>query len=222
MNNETHEALRREMVEWQLRDRGIRSASVLRVMAEIPREKFIAPDQELAAYEDRALAIDCGQTISQPYIVALMTEALQLTGVEHVLEIGTGSGYQTAILSRLAHDVVSIERHAALSQQAAHVLCELGCHNVTLLVGDGSVGYAAGAPYDRIIVTAAAEQLPPALWNQLRERGILVIPLGPEMQQYLMALHKIGGQPREVTLCPCRFVPLIAAPANVAPERPGG
>jgi protein-L-isoaspartate(D-aspartate) O-methyltransferase len=202
-------AARRDMIEKQLQRRGISSPRVLEVMESIPRELFMSEGWKAEAYADHAAPIDCGQTISQPYIVALMTEALQLTGNEKVLEIGTGSGYQTAILSRLAREVVSIERHEDLSREAAIPLNQLGCHNVQLIIGDGTKGYPPKAPYDRIIVTAAADQLPPALVKQLAEGGLMVIPLGNDDHQILQTLHKQKDQLDRQMLTPCRFVPLI-------------
>jgi protein-L-isoaspartate(D-aspartate) O-methyltransferase len=195
----------------QLSERGIRSTRLLAALDRVPRERFVGEDVLHLSYSDRALPIACEQTISQPYIVALMTEALQLTGSERVLEIGTGSGYQTAILAELAAEVVSIERHVELSQHAAGVLAELGYQNVTLVVGDGTQGCPEQAPYDRILVAAAAGHVPPALADQLAEGGILVIPVGTPGGQNLQAFHKSGGQ-----LCPhflsgCRFVPLVGA-----------
>ena len=163
------------------------------------------------AYSDNALPIDCGQTISQPIIVAMMTEALQLSGREKVLEIGTGSGYQAAILAELAADVYSIERHEELSRQAGERLRSLGYTNVYLRVGDGSLGWSEEAPFDRIIVTAGADECPPPLWEQLAEGGVLVGPFGPLWDQALYEIHKIGGQPQRRFLTSCRFVPLISA-----------
>lgn len=192
-----------------LRRRGITDAAVLRAMDEVPREMFVSEDTKAQAYQDHALPIDCGQTISQPYMVALMTEALQLEGTEKVLEIGTGSGYQTAVLSRLAREVVSIERHAELSRQAEKVLNQLGCSNVHLLVGDGTQGAPDHAPFDRIIVTAAAERIPPALLEQLADGGLMVLPLGADDHQLLQVLKKRGDQLDREVLTACRFVPLI-------------
>jgi protein-L-isoaspartate(D-aspartate) O-methyltransferase len=202
---------REAMVSDQLQRRGIIQARVLEAMGRVPRERFVERGQEDQAYEDRALAIECDQTISQPYIVGLMTQALALAGDEKLLEIGTGSGYQTAILAELAARVVSIERHAELSRRAAALLAELGYKNVRLVVGDGSAGWPDEAPYDRIIVTAAASQTPEPLFAQLRERGILVIPIGDRDSQTLQAIHKIDGHPRPTTLSGCRFVPLVGA-----------
>jgi protein-L-isoaspartate(D-aspartate) O-methyltransferase len=197
------------MVVEQLAERGIRDARVLAAMERVPRERFIDAGQADQAYADRALSIDCGQTISQPYIVGLMSEALSLAGTEKVLEIGTGSGYQTAVLAELAAHVVTIERHRDLSERAQAVLVELGYHNVTFLVGDGSQGWPALAPYDRIMVTAAAADVPPALVEQLAENGILVIPLGDREGQVLEAVRKVNGRMQASALSGCRFVPLV-------------
>jgi protein-L-isoaspartate(D-aspartate) O-methyltransferase len=194
-----------------LRERGILSTRVLAAMDRVPRERFVPRGVRHLSYADRALPIACSQTISQPYIVALMTEALQLTGGEHVLEIGTGSGYQTAILAELAASVVSLERHAELSQRAGETLAELGYQNVTLVVGDGTLGWPEQAPYDRMLVAAAAHHVPRALEQQLVEGGILVIPIGDPGGQELQALHKVGGKLEAEWLSGCRFVPLVGA-----------
>jgi protein-L-isoaspartate(D-aspartate) O-methyltransferase len=204
-------AARDLMVAKQLHDRGISSPGVLSAMGRVPRERFVPIEFLPEAYSDRALPIDCRQTISQPYIVAIMTQALELSGQESALEIGTGSGYQTAILAELAAKVVSVERHAELSAEAGRVLNAIGYKNIQLVVGDGTLGWPAEAPYDRIIVTAAAAQLPQALFDQLREGGILVIPLGSGESQSLVAIRKIGGQPEAIELSGCRFVPLVGA-----------
>ncbi len=195
----------------ELAEGGIRSPSVLAVMGRVPRERFVPEGVRHLAYADRALPIACDQTISQPYIVALMTEALALKGGERVLEIGTGSGYQTAVLAELAGEVISIERHEPLSQEAARVLEELGYKNVQLIVGDGTLGWPEGAPYDRILVAAAAAHVPPALEEQLAEGGTLVIPVGPAQQQTLEAYRKVGGRLVAEPLSGCRFVPLVGA-----------
>jgi protein-L-isoaspartate(D-aspartate) O-methyltransferase len=185
-------------------------ASVLAAMSRVPREKFVPKRLKGVAYVDSALPIDCGQTISQPTIVAMMTGALCLTGRERVLEIGTGSGYQAAILAELARSVVTIERHAELSRQAAARLKELGYENVLVLHGDGTRGCPERAPFDRIIVTAAADECPPALFEQLAEDGILVAPLGETWEQTLVQIRKVNGRPIRRELCGCAFVPLIA------------
>ncbi len=202
---------RQAMVSDQLQRRGIIQARVLAAMGRIPRERFVERGQEDQAYEDRALAIECDQTISQPYIVGLMTQALELAGDEKVLEIGTGSGYQAAVLAELAARVVSIERHVELSRRAGAILEELGYRNVRLVVGDGSAGWPDEAPYDRIIVTAAASEVPAELFAQLREGGILVIPIGDRDSQTLQAIRKVDGRLRATTLSGCRFVPLVGA-----------
>ena len=208
------------MVRRQLHQRGIRSPRALAAMGHVPRERFVPASERSEAYADRALPIDCGQTISQPYIVGLMTEALQLAGTESVLEIGTGSGYQTAVLAELANRVVSVERHAELSAQAASVLAELGYGNVQLIVGDGTLGWPAAAPYDRILVAAAAGAVPPALFDQLREGGILVIPVGDAESQALVSIRKAQGQPQTSRLTGCRFVPLVGAAEAHAEVQP--
>lgn len=199
------------MLRRHLQGRGIVDRRTLDAMARIPRERFLDEASRAEAYADRAMAIGCDQTISQPYIVALMTQALALQGDEHVLEIGTGSGYQTAILADLAGDVVSIERHEPLSRQAAAALAELGYANVKLIVGDGSLGCPANAPYDRILVAAAAESAPQHLLDQLTPDGILVIPLGGREQQMLQAIRKMGDAIQTESLSACRFVPLVGA-----------
>ena len=204
-------AARLEMVEQQLRKRGITDHRVLDAMNRVPRERFASHLASEDAYEDRAWAIACDQTISQPYMVALMTQALELSGGESVLEVGTGSGYQAAVLGELAARVVTIERHAALSAQAATVIAELGYDNIELVVGDGSLGWPACAPYDRIIVTAAAASPPDALVNQLADEGILVLPVGPPECQMLEAIRRCGNRLETTNLSGCRFVPLIGA-----------
>lgn len=201
---------RRRMIERQIRPRGVSDEGVLAAMGRVPREVFVPPTLAYQAYSDNALPIDCEQTISQPIIVAMMTEALQLSGGEKVLEIGTGSGYQTAILAELAGEVFSIERHGELSRQAEERLSRLGIQNVRLRVGDGSRGWPDQAPFDRIIVTAGADECPPALWEQLAEGGVLVGPFGPLADQALWEIHKIGGQPQRRYLTACRFVPLVS------------
>jgi protein-L-isoaspartate(D-aspartate) O-methyltransferase len=201
----------RETMLRQLVQRGIRSTRVLAALDRVQRERFVPSELAHMAYADRAVPIGCGQTISQPYIVALMTEALQLSGSEHVLEIGTGSGYQTAILAELAASVVSLERHAELSARAEQALTACGYQNITLAVGDGTQGWAERAPYDRILVAAAASHIPPALEAQLAESGILVIPIGDTQGQVLQAFHKVAGQLHAEHLTSCRFVPLVGA-----------
>lgn len=192
-----------------LRRQGIADPRVLKAMGRVPRERFLDEEARAWAYEDRALAIECGQTISQPYIVALMTEALELHGAERVLEIGTGSGYQTAVLALLAAEVLTIERHPELSRRARMTLAGLGVDNVRFRVGDGALGWPEAAPFERIIVTAAASELPEQLWSQLAEGGLLVAPVGGEESQLLQAWRKQDGKPESRAICSCRFVPLV-------------
>ncbi|MFT5526685.1 MAG: protein-L-isoaspartate(D-aspartate) O-methyltransferase [Pirellulaceae bacterium] len=199
------------MIHEQLRKRGIRSESVLTAMGNIPREDFVLPAQREIAYSDQALPIDCQQTISQPYVVALMTEALSLEPHHKVLEIGTGSGYQTAILAELSGAVVSIERHEQLASEAARRLEVHGYKNVEIEVGDGALGDPQKSPYDRIIITAAASHIPHQLWEQLAEGGVLVGPFGDHPSQLLQQITKVDGEPRAKTLCVVRFVPFISA-----------
>ena len=202
---------RGQMLHQQLQRRGIHDENVLAAMGRVPRERFVSRRMLHQAYADRALPIGCGQTISQPYIVALMSQTLECSGHETVLEIGTGSGYQTAILAEIAREVISIERFADLSKQAGALLGELGYRNVTLAVGDGTLGWPNRSPYDRIIATAAAARSPPALFEQLQEKGILVIPVGAYDYQHLQVIRKVDGSPRSANLSPCRFVPLVGA-----------
>jgi protein-L-isoaspartate(D-aspartate) O-methyltransferase len=209
MDISSQAAARREMVRQQLQQRGVVDRHVLEAIQRVPRHRFVTPGCEALAYDDRALPIDCGQTISQPLIVGLMTQALDLTGSQRVLEVGTGSGYQAAVLAELAAEVISIERHPELSAAAARVLDELGYANVSLVVGDGWLGWPPKAPYDRIIVTAAAEKCPPALLEQLADRGILVVPVGPDDAQELMRFERHGDRIESTWLTSCRFVPLL-------------
>lgn len=190
---------------------GITDPAVLRAIAEVPREVFVPPHLRHRAYENEALAIEHGQTISQPYIVGLMTQALQLSKQHRVLEIGTGSGYQCAILATLAKEVYTVERIAELSAGASSLLDELHISNVLFCVGDGSLGWPEHAPYDRIIVTAAAPDVPPTLLDQLADHGILVMPIGAADRQALYAIHKRGEQIVRLFLCECRFVKLIGS-----------
>ena len=194
------------MVDEQLRDRGVTDERVLRVMAEIPREEFVPDDLRRAAYEDSALAIGHGQTISQPLVVATMTQALALKGDEKVLEIGTGSGYQAAILARLCRKVVTVEVVPQLAEAASERLRRLGFTNVEVAVGDGWNGWPSEAPYDGILVACAAPEVPPALIEQLTPDGRLVIPLGPEGGDQILRLIRKDG--RAGDLFPVRFVPL--------------
>jgi protein-L-isoaspartate(D-aspartate) O-methyltransferase len=201
---------RQHMVETQLRARGIRDQRLLHAMAGIPRHEFVEARYRDQAYEDHPLPIDAGQTISQPYIVALMLELLQLDSSSKVLEIGTGSGYQAAVLAKLAGHVYTIERHPELARQAADTLSRLGLTNLNVVTGDGSVGLAEHAPFDAIVVSAAAAQIPPALFEQLREGGRMIIPVGPPEAQELQFVHKQEGKALVSLREGCRFVPLIS------------
>ncbi|HEY0566863.1 MAG TPA: protein-L-isoaspartate(D-aspartate) O-methyltransferase [Xanthobacteraceae bacterium] len=198
-----------------LRRRGIMDQAVLRAMDEVPREHFVGPDLLDAAYADHALPIPCGQTISQPYVVAYMTEHLEVRPEHRVLEIGTGSGYQAAVLARLAREVVSIERYRTLAESARTRLRTLGLRNVEIVTGDGLCGCPDRAPFDRIIVTAAAEQIPPALVEQLVDGGILLLPLGPHSgAQQVVKLRRTSAGLERDDLMPVRFVPLLAGQAR--------
>ena len=204
-------ARRQEMVDSQLRARGIRDQRVLLAMARVPRHQFVAEAYWDQAYEDHPLPIGEEQTVSQPYIVALMLETLVLSPTDKVLEIGTGSGYQTALLAELCEFVYSIERHPRLAGEAEERLAQLHYANVKILIGDGSKGLPANAPFDAIIVSAAAPQVPPLLFAQLRDGGRMVIPIGPPDIQELQLIRKQGGQPVIRHLEGCRFVPLVSA-----------
>ena len=213
---------RQAMITSQLRQRGITDDRVLSAINKVPREWFIPPSQRERAYADMALPIGHEQTISQPYMVAVMTQELQLKGSERVLEIGTGSGYQTAVLAELAAEVYTIERLKDLSLRARSILDGRGYTNIHYHIGDGTLGWPDHAPYDRIIVTAAAPSLPKSVFAQLAERGVIVIPLGPYERQQLQAIHKIAGRPAERDVCPCVFVKLLGAegwPESAETER---
>lgn len=207
-----------ERMEFQLalRRRGISDQAVLRAMDEVPREHFVAGDCLDSAYADQALPIACGQTISQPYVVAYMTEQLEARPQHRVLEVGTGSGYQAAVLSRIAREVVSIERYRTLADAARDRLKTLGYDNVTVLLGDGFAGAPDRAPFDRIMVTAAAEHIPDALVAQLGEGGKMVLPLGPRNgPQYIVKLTKNpDGELVREELIAVRFVPLLPGQAR--------
>ncbi len=212
MNDDLQPA-RERMLRKHLLERGIGDARVLDAMRRVPRERFVPADLRGRAYADQALPVECGQTISQPYIVALMTQAMELSGTERVLEVGTGTGYQTAILAELAGEVVTIERHAELAERAGAILKELGYGNIQQQVGDGTLGCPKRAPFDAVMVTAAAARCPPALFAQLRHGGVLVIPIGDRNVQTLQAIRKIEGAPYAKALSGCRFVPLIGIDA---------
>ena len=225
--NETDFAhLRRRMVEDQLRSRGLNDTRVLAAMENVPRHLFVRPGERYAAYDDAPLPIGLGQTISQPYIVACMTGLLHLEPTHRVLEVGTGSGYQAAVLATLASEVWTIERHAELAHQAEQRLLELGYANVRVIAGDGTLGYPEAAPYDAIIVTAAAPHVPEALRTQLTAGGRMVIPVAAAYAEDLKLIERLPDEPttakggesvaaraeprfRETSILGCTFVPLI-------------
>src|SRR4051812_2053376 len=206
------------MVELQLRSRGIKDDRVLHAMEGVPRHQFVPEPLRVDAYADMPLPIGSGQTISQPYIVAAMLEALQVRESDRVLEIGAGSGYMSALLSEIAAEVFGIERHEQLAERARAVLQMLGYRNVRIIVADGSMGYRPAAPYDRIIASAAAPLIPPALIEQLAEGGRMVIPVGPPHTQQLQLVRKTDGEVNVTMLDPCRFVPMIGESAYRAQD----
>lgn len=210
--NEPYAKRRETMVRDHIAGGGVRDAKVLAAMRKVPREEFVPEDLRPAAYEDRPLPIGEGQTISQPFVVASMTEALQLKGGEKVLEIGTGSGYAAAVLSHIAGEVYTIERIPALVEQAKARLQRLGYASVHVVEGDGTLGHPPAAPYDAIVVTADGPQVPPALKAQLKPGGRLVMPLGDKYQQMLIRLTvQADGSDTLENLYAVRFVPLIGA-----------
>lgn len=193
--------------------REIRDQRVVQAMERVPREIFVPPEHRHLAYADMPLPIGAGQTISQPLVVAMMTEALELKGGEKVLELGTGSGYQTAILAELAWRVISVERIPSLAEAAATLLMELGYQNVEINMPEMELGWREGAPYDAIIVTAGAPRLPQKLLDQLADGGRLVIPVGSRYEQELLLVIKRGERLVTKDLGPCRFVPLVGEDA---------
>lgn len=203
-------ALRSRMVARQLRERGILDARVLNAMGRVPRHEFVAEGDRDQAYEDYPLPIGAGQTISQPYMVGLMLETLALTPADRVLEVGTGSGYVTALLVELVAEVISVERHPSLAERAKELLTRRGYANLKVIVGDGAFGFPPGAPYNAILVSAAAPEIPPALLAQLAEGGRMVIPVGPSDSQQLLLIRMQDGQPHVTLREMCRFVPLIS------------
>lgn len=209
--DERRAAERRRMVEDQIAVRGVRDLRMLKVLQSIPRHRFIPGEGRPDAYEDRPVAIGCGQTISQPYMVAVMTEWLVVASTDRVLEVGTGSGYQTAVLARLAREVVTVERHADLSATARKLLQGMQYDNIEFVVGDGSLGWPDRAPYEGILVTAGAPHVPQALLEQLADGGRLVAPVGGREEQSLVRITRHGGQFKEEVGMGCRFVPLLGA-----------
>jgi protein-L-isoaspartate(D-aspartate) O-methyltransferase len=201
--------VRRSWIDRQLRERGIHDERVLAAMERVPREVFVPEDVRGLAYEDAALPLGCGQTISQPYIVALISQALALRGDEAVLDVGTGSGYQAAVLAELAREVRSIERISELAERARAALAEAGYERVDVHVGDGTLGLPEHAPFDGIAVAAAAPEVPRALWAQLRDGARIVLPLGTPRAQELQAIERTPHGPRLIESVPVRFVPLV-------------
>jgi protein-L-isoaspartate(D-aspartate) O-methyltransferase len=214
-----YEKERRLMIETQLRHRGILDEKVLDAMFQVPRHEFVPPHLVRAAYDDRPLPLGDAETISQPYIVAAMTEAADVQPGDRALEVGTGSGYQAAILAYLGARVYTIERNAVLAKSARERLARLGYDGVEVIAGDGSEGYPHAAPYAIILVTAAAPHIPRALLDQLAEEGRLVIPVGDLRHQELLLNLKQAGEVKTRTLDPCQFVPLIGK--GGWPEREG-
>ena len=204
---------RQRMVDEQIRSRGVESGSVLNAMVEVPRHLFVPDEIRDRAYLDRPQHIGSGQTISQPYIVALMTELLELDGDEAILEIGTGSGYQAAVLSRLAQEVYTIEIRDELAAKAKQTLDGLGYSNIRFRTGDGYAGWPEAAPFDGIIVTAAPPEVPETLVEQLKEGGRMVVPVGNTFQD-LLVLHKVDGEVEIRRVAPVRFVPMVTDPGQ--------
>jgi protein-L-isoaspartate(D-aspartate) O-methyltransferase len=210
--------LRERMVERQLRRRGISDQGVLDAMADVPREHFVPENMRRSAYNDSALPIGHDQTISQPWVVAAICQAMHLRGGENVLEIGTGSGYSAAVLAKLADRVISMERVRELGETARHKLAELGIPNVEVIVGDGSQGHPPGAPYDAIAVHAATPEAPHSLLAQLAGDGRLVVPIATGTADLLTAFVRENGDMRQETIGPCRFVPLLGAEGFDVPD----
>jgi protein-L-isoaspartate(D-aspartate) O-methyltransferase len=207
------ETLRERMVETQIRARDVRNESVLQAMRRVPRHLFVPDDVRTDAYDDRPLPIGHGQTISQPYIVAYMTEALQLTPAHTVLEIGTGSGYQAAVLADIVKQVYSIEIVPELADSARRALAQAGIRNVEVRTGNGYLGWPDRAPFDRIIVTAAPPEIPQALVDQLADGGIMVVPVGTSHQEIVVVTKTPGGVVQQRTIA-VRFVPMVSKPRD--------
>ena len=203
------EALRKKMTEEQLIKRGINANKVITAFYKVPRHEFVSSDLINSSYGDHPLSIGCNQTISQPYMVALMTQVLELAGQERVLEIGTGSGYQTAILAEICSEVYSIERFKELSDKAVSTLDSLGYRNIKIRVADGTQGWKEFAPFDAIMVTAAAPHIPQNLIEQLKDNGKIIIPIGGHLSQMLTLAIKIKDKISTTDICGCVFVPLV-------------
>ena len=218
-NTDEFAAARLAMVQDQIRKRGVTSERVLRACACVPRHEFVPDEFRADAYADKPLPIGEDQTISQPFMVGAMTEALELDGFERVLEIGTGSGYQSAVLSLLSREVISIESHTSLALAAQERLGRLGFANVHVHNGDGSAGFLDAAPYDAILITAAAPEIPPLLTGQLREGGRLVAPVGGQENQELLQAWKKAGALHCRVLFDCKFVPLLGRYGWSRPDR---
>jgi protein-L-isoaspartate(D-aspartate) O-methyltransferase len=211
-------SLRQRMVDSQLRARGISDQRVLDAMTRVPRHEFVPERYRDQAYEDHPLPIGEDQTISQPYIVVVMLQALKLSPTDNVLEIGTGSGYVTALLAQLTAQVTSMERHPALADAAREVLDNMGYENVRVVAGDGTRGFPEAAPYDAILVSAAAAELPSTLVSQLAEGGRMIIPIGGAEAQQLQYIEKLNGQPQITLRELCRFVPLVSGSPSESPD----
>ena len=211
-------SLRQRMVDSQLRARGISDQRVLDAMTRVPRHEFVPERYRDQAYEDHPLPIGEDQTISQPYIVVVMLQALKLSSTDNVLEIGTGSGYVTALLAQLTAQVTSMERHPALADAAREVLDNMGYRNVRVVAGDGTCGFPEAAPYDAILVSAAAAELPSTLVSQLAEGGRMIIPIGGAEAQQLQYIEKLNGQPQITLRELCRFVPLVSGSPSESPD----
>ncbi len=203
--------VRAEMVDVQLRGRGIRDERVLTAMNKVPRESFISPELAHNAYADGPVPIGAGQTVSQPYMVAAMVEALNLLPSDRVLEVGTGTGYEAAVLGEIAEEVWTIERHAELAEEATRVLGELEYRNIHVVCGDGSLGLPEHALYDKIVVAAAAPEAPLSLVAQLAEGGRMVVPVGSRTEQHLQVIRRVAGETVTSFRVPCCFVPLIGS-----------
>ncbi len=206
---ESFEDKKRSMIDLQLKSRGIKSSEVLAAMSTVPRESFVATENKNIVYNDCPIPIASGQTISQPYMVAMMTEALNLKSNDKVLEIGTGSGYQTAVLREITTAVYSIERIATLADTARNVLCSLGYDNIVIKVADGTLGWPEEEPFDAIIVTSGSPKVPKILINQLKDSGRMIIPVGTRSHQHIIRITRKNDYFNKEEMLSCVFVPLI-------------